>query len=224
MTCNLHWVTTLSDVIPIMTLSDSTQGLQTVMDSISDASARLGLMISRKKTKIMLSGDHQTTPDILVGQDKVDVVDDFTYLGSSINSQGSMDHEISCRIEKKLDAFDSRCLRKILGIKWDAFVRNEVRDRSQQTPVSNTICGRRMNWLGHVSRLPPSRLANQVLWWNPPGRRRRGRPKMNWHQTIQRDLHRVNRGWSDVRSLTADRSAWRALAASCVGRRRSPQV
>ena len=136
------------------------------MDSISDASARLGLMISRKKTKIMLSGDHQTTPDILVGQDKVDVVDDFTYLGSSINSQGSMDHEISCRMgkasaafnqlnkiwtskkfslqtklrfynsnvlstllygcetwhlkssqEKKLDAFDSRCLRKVLGIK-----------------------------------------------------------------------------------------------------------
>ena len=39
----------------IAALSDSTQGLQTVMDSISDASARLGLMISRKKTKIMLS-------------------------------------------------------------------------------------------------------------------------------------------------------------------------
>ena len=155
-------------------------------------------------------------------------MDDFTCLGSSINSQGSMDHEISCRIgkasaafnqlnkiwtskkfslqtklrfynsnllstllygcktwylkssqEKKLDAFDSRCLRiKILGIKWSDFVRNEeVRDRSQQTPVSNTICGRRMNWLGHVSRLPPLRLANQVLWWNPPGGRRRGRPK-----------------------------------------------
>ena len=90
----------------IAALSDSTQGLQTVMDSISDASARLGLMISRKKMKIMLSGDHQTTPDILVGQDKVDVVDDFTYLGSSINSQGSMDHEISCRIGKASAAFN----------------------------------------------------------------------------------------------------------------------
>ena len=90
----------------IAALSDSTQGLQTVMDSISNASARLGLMISRKKTKIMLSGDHQTTPDILVGQDKVDVVDNFTYLGRSINSQGSMDHEISCRIGKASAAFN----------------------------------------------------------------------------------------------------------------------
>ena len=42
----------------IAALSDSTQGLQPVMDPISDASARLGLMISRKKTKIMLTGDH----------------------------------------------------------------------------------------------------------------------------------------------------------------------
>ena len=98
-----------ADVIAAM--SDSTQGLQTVMDFISDASARLGLMISRKKTKIMLSGDHQITPDIFIGQDKFDVhvVDDFTYLGSSINSQGSIYHKIICRIGKASAAFNHPC-------------------------------------------------------------------------------------------------------------------
>ena len=124
--------------------------------------------------------------------------------------------------EKKLDAFDARCLRKILGIKWSDFITNEeVRERARQPPVSSVVCRRRMNWLGHVSRLPPSRLAHQVLWWTPEGRRRRGRPKMNWHQTIQRDLQRVNKSWSDIRTLTADRSNWRTLTASCVGRRGS---
>ena len=103
----------------IAALSDSTQGLQPVMDSISDASARLGLMISRKKTKIMLSGDHQTTPDILIGQDKVDLVDDFTYLPSYINSQGSMGHEISCRIGKASAAFNQ--LNKIWTSKSSLF-------------------------------------------------------------------------------------------------------
>ena len=56
--------------------------------------------------------------------------------------------------ERKLDAFDSWCLRKILGIRGVDFITNaEVRDHSQQEPVSNTICWRRLSWLGHVSCL-----------------------------------------------------------------------
>ncbi|KAI8499107.1 hypothetical protein Bbelb_228710 [Branchiostoma belcheri] len=38
-------------------------------------------------------------------------------------------------------------------------------------------------------------LANQVLQWFPEGRRRRGRPKMNWRQTVERDLQ------ADLREL-----------------------
>ena len=98
--------------------------------------------------------------------------------------------------EKQLDAFDSRCLRKILGIKWSDFITNtEVRQISDQPPVSATICKRRLKWLGHVARLPSNRLAHQTLWWTPKGRRRRGRPKMNWQQTIKRDLQDINKSW-----------------------------
>ena len=170
----------------------------------------------------MLAGDHHPPHDVFIGQEKIDTVDDFTYLGSSINNQGEMTKEINCRIgkasaafnqlnkiwlskkfslktklrfyntnvlstllygceswslnaaqKKQLDAFDSRCLRMILGIKWSDFITNkEVRQK----------------WLGHVARLPSNRLAHQTLWWTPKGRRRRGRPKMNWQQTIKRDL------------------------------------
>ena len=124
--------------------------------------------------------------------------------------------------EKKLDASDTRCLRKMLGIRWSDFISNdEVRKQSSQPPVSSMICKRRLNWLGHVSRLPPSRPAHQVLWWTPTGQRKRGRPKMNWRQTVDRDLQLVSRRWSDVRILAADRARWSTWTASCGSRRGS---
>ena len=49
-----------------------------------------------------------------------------------------------------------RHITKLLGIEWSDFVtNNEVRDRdrSQQSPVINTIYKLCQNCLGHVSRL-----------------------------------------------------------------------
>ena len=53
--------------------------------------------------------------------------------------------------EKKLDVFDSRCLRRILGIMWLHHARNtEVRERTGQTPASLLFNSRRLRWFGHV--------------------------------------------------------------------------
>ena len=123
--------------------------------------------------------------------------------------------------ESKLDAFDTKCLRRILHIKWNDFITNkEVRERTNQLPVSSIICKRRLKWLGHAARLPPDRIANQSLWWVPPGRRRRGRPRMNWQQTVCRDVRDLNK-WEDIKALAADRRSWKMMTASCVERRGS---
>ena len=167
------------------------------MNAIGEtAGVGLGLVIScNKKTKNMLTGEHHPPHDVFIGQEKIDTVDDFTYLGSSINNQREMTKEIqNCRIgkasaafdqlnkiwlskkfllktklrfyntnvlsnllygceswslkaaqEKQLDAFDSRCLCKILGRKWSDFIINtEVRQISDQPPVSATTCRRRL--------------------------------------------------------------------------------
>ena len=71
-----------------------------------------------------------------------------------------------------------------------------------------------MSWLGHVTRLPPTRPAQQALWWTPAGQRRRGRPRMNWRQTVDRYLQLVNKTWSNVRMLANNRSGWNALTAT----------
>ena len=42
--------------------------------------------------------------------------------------------------EKKLDAFDSKCIRKILGIRCSDFITNEeVRTRAELRPVSSIM-------------------------------------------------------------------------------------
>ena len=124
--------------------------------------------------------------------------------------------------EKKLDPFDSKCIRKILGIRWSDFITNEeVRTRAERRQVSSIIFKRRLSRLGHVTRLLSERLANRVLQWNSQGQRRRGRPKMNWRQAIDRDLLVVNRRWSDALRVAADRARWSTWTASRVARRES---
>ena len=49
------------------------------------------LVISAKKTKTMLTGDHEPPTDVFVTQNKAETEDNFTYLGRSINSQGNID-------------------------------------------------------------------------------------------------------------------------------------
>ena len=124
--------------------------------------------------------------------------------------------------ERKLDAFDSRCLRNILGIKWSDHITNiEVRSRSNQPYVTDILRKRRLKWFGHVQRLPESRIAHQVFQWQPEGRRPRGRPKTTWKHTVERDLGDRNTNWEEACRLSRDRGQWSAFIASCASGHRS---
>ena len=39
---------------------------------------------------------------------------------------------------------------------------------------------------GHVQRMTEGRLPKEVTKWSPPGRRKRGRPKLTWAEGIRR--------------------------------------
>ena len=38
---------------------------------------------------------------------------------------------------------------------------------------------------GHVQRMEEGRLPKEVMKWSPPGRRKRGRPKLTWAEGIR---------------------------------------
>ena len=75
------------------------QELQALMDRFSQACKDFGLTISLKKTNVMWQ-DTMELPAITIDNYELDVVEQFTYLGSSITDNLSLDTEIDKRIGK----------------------------------------------------------------------------------------------------------------------------
>ena len=69
------------------------------MDRFSQACKDFGLTISLKKTNV-LSQDVETPPTITIDDHQLEVVHQFTYLGSTIFDNLSLDAEINMRIGK----------------------------------------------------------------------------------------------------------------------------
>ena len=78
-----------------------------------DAALKWGLNVSIAKTKGMVIGSHCTPTDILPVQlerGPIEIVQEFTYLGSSISRDSEVKSEVKCRIGKAARAFG--CLQK----------------------------------------------------------------------------------------------------------------
>ena len=80
-------------------VSHTEQELQRLMDRFSQACTDFGLTISLKKTNV-LSQDVDTPPAICIKDHQLEVVHQFTYLGSTISDNLSLDAEINKRIGK----------------------------------------------------------------------------------------------------------------------------
>ena len=73
--------------------------LQSLMDRFSEACKDFSLTISLKKTEVLAQGT-ETEPNITIDDYRLENVDKFTYLGSTICSNLSLDSEIDKRIGK----------------------------------------------------------------------------------------------------------------------------
>jgi hypothetical protein len=67
----------------------SVQELQILLSAFSDACSEFGLTISKRKTQIMVQGNTER-PTFIIDNEEL-VVDQFTYLGSSVNNKLSLD-------------------------------------------------------------------------------------------------------------------------------------
>ncbi|XP_076471172.1 uncharacterized protein LOC143301052 [Babylonia areolata] len=77
----------------------SEEALQRLINRFAQACRESGLTISLKKIHIM-GQDVSNTPSISIGDFTLEVVEDFTYLGSTISSNLSLGAELNKRIGK----------------------------------------------------------------------------------------------------------------------------
>ena len=113
--------------------------------------------------------------------------------------------------EKKMDAFQSKCLRGVLRIRWPTRVsNNQIMNIASVNRISNEIRRCRWNWIGHVLRGDKSSDCIVALGWQPEGKRAVRRPKTTWRWTVEAERRRA--GWCDwgtARATAKDREACR---------------
>ena len=120
--------------------------------------------------------------------------------------------------EKKMNSFHHRCVRTILGIsnrqQWsERITMQEVRRRwGDEELVAEKVRKRRLEWLGHVARMPNHRLPKTMLFgWLPQPRPRCG-PRKRWRDVVRNDLKEVGLEEDEwYREATRSRAGWRAM-------------
>ncbi|KAI8494385.1 hypothetical protein Bbelb_276110 [Branchiostoma belcheri] len=134
----------------------------------------------------------------------------------SILLYGAETWPLSNTLAARLDGFDSRCLRRILGVRWlNHLPGTELRQRNQQPPASRVAAMRRVRWYGHVLRLPPDHPTRAILNFSPQSagwKRPRGAPRTRWTDVLAKDLALVNITPEEAQGLAQTRSRWREVA------------
>jgi sorting nexin-29 len=114
---------------------------------------------------------------------------------------------------KAFGVFERKVLRTILGGKlengvWRRRMNHELYQVYRGVNIIKRIKHGRLQWAGHLVRMPEERIAKIVFTREPGrGRRLRGRPRTRWLHAVEEDLAALNvRG--NWRSIAQDRRRW----------------
>ena len=128
--------------------------------------------------------------------------------------------------ERRIQALEMRCFRRLLGISYKDHISNEeVRNRIIQTngPYEDLLTitkKRKLRWYGHVTR--STGLAKTILQGTVRGGRRQGRQKKRWEDNI---AEWTGLKLSNTVRLADNRHEWRELVErSTVAPLRSPKL
>ena len=131
----------------------------------------------------------------------------------SVLLYGSETWRVTEKDLKKLETFQNTCLRRIYKIFWPNTVSNRALLRLSNTKsIEETMKERRLRLLGHVLRMGNNRAPKVAMRWTPSnGKRKRGRPRMTWRRTVEKDLKEIGLSWGEAEAAARDRGNWRQL-------------
>ena len=130
--------------------------------------------------------------------------------------------DLDCRVEKRTQAFEMRCYRRLLNISYKDHVRRKIQAAiGEYDELLTLVEKRKLRWFGHVSR--SSGLAKTILQGTVKGKRKRGRQKKRWEDNIKE--------WTGMDFVSSTRAAenksrWKGIVAnsSVVPRRPSKVI
>ena len=113
----------------------------------------------------------------------------------------------------QLEVFHMRCLRSIMGIRWQDKVTNlEVLQKANASSIEALVVKSQLRWTGHVIRMSENRLPKKLLYGElSSGLRKRGRPRKRYKDCLKANLSLVDIPLREMESLAENRADWREL-------------
>ena len=118
--------------------------------------------------------------------------------------------------ERRLNSFHLRCLRRILGIRWqDKVPDTDVLQEANLPTIFTLLSQRRLRWIGHVRRMDDGRIPKDLLYGQlAEGSRSRGRPLLRFKDTCKRDMKSAGIEVQTWEALAESRDSWRTAVNS----------
>ena len=113
--------------------------------------------------------------------------------------------------EKRMEVAEMRMLRWMCGVtKLDRIKNYYIRGTAKVAEVTKKMQERRLQWYGYVMRREEESVCRRVMNMEVPAKKKRGRPRKRWKDTIKEDMLEKNVQVDD----TQDRRRWRSLTRS----------
>ncbi|XP_050497794.1 uncharacterized protein LOC126878967 [Diabrotica virgifera virgifera] len=111
----------------------------------------------------------------------------YKTITESIGLYGAELWEINQRNKSKIKAMEMNYWRRCCRLTRLDRVRNEDIRRQMEIDLDiiDTIEAKRLNWYGHLQRMPENRWPKKIEKWTPPTRRKRGRPRRSWREDVE---------------------------------------
>ena len=95
-----------------------------------------------------------------------------------------------------------------MKIKWQDKISNrELLKRANVEKLSKEVRRRRWRFFGHILRKQPDNDRVTALTWTPEEKRKRGRPKITWGCTVEKERSKAGwQSWREVRIAAQDRN------------------
>ena len=111
-----------------------------------------------------------------------------------------------------LERFHIKSLQLLLGISWkDKIPHSEILKRTDCTSIEYLLNRAQLRWVGHVVRMPRSRIPKQLLYGElTEGKRSVGGQLLRFKDTLKRSMKECYLDPSKLEELAEDRPLWRS--------------